>query len=143
MLQSKFSEPNLSNYEDAVQHFKWEEVEKNFSWHSSGKVNVVHEMIDRHAGLNRTALLYWNKEKNQQESFSFNDLKRLSSQLANALKKRKIQKGDRVAIFLPRSPDLYISFLAILRLGAIPVPLFEAFMEEAATDRLLDCGASL
>lgn len=133
---------NLRDYAEACAHFNWEEVEKQFTWHQTGKVNVVHEMIDRHPP-NKTALLYWNKEKNREESYTFGDLKRLSSQLAHALKKRGVQKGDRVAIFLPRSPDLYLSFLAVLRIGAIPVPLFEAFMEEAATDRLLDSGACL
>lgn len=129
--------PNLNNYEEAVQNFCWEEVEKQFSWHKSGKVNIVHEMIDRHADQDKAALLY------SDQTYTFGDLKKLSSQFAHALKERGIQKGDRVAIFLPRSPDLYIAFLGALRIGAIPVPLFEAFMEEAVVDRLNDSQTSL
>lgn len=128
--------PNLNNYEEAVKNFRWEEVEKQFDWHQTGKVNVVHEMIDRQP-QNKTALLFGD------QIFTFGDLKKLSSQFANALKKRGIQKGDRVAIFLSRSPDLYIAFLGILRVGAIPVPLFEAFMEEAVADRLKDSETNL
>lgn len=132
-------EPNLKNYDDAINTFKWEDVEKNFSWSTTGKVNVVHEMIDRHTGL---ALIYWNKEQEREERYTFEDLKKRSSSFANVLKKYGVQKGDRVAIFLPRSPELYIAFLATLRIGAIPVPLFEAFMQEAIEDRLKDSGAN-
>ena len=42
---------------------------------------------------------------------------------------------------MPRSPELYIAMLGIIRIGAIAGPLFEAFMEEAVKDRLLDSGA--
>ena len=133
--------PNLKNYDEAVKDFRWEDVEKNFSWSQTGKVNIVHEMIDRHSGL---ALIYWNKEEKKEERYTFEDLKLRSSNFANVLKKKyMIKKGDRVAIFLPRSPELYIAFLAILRIGAIPVPLFEAFMEEAVFDRLRDSGTVL
>ena len=43
--------------------------------------------------------------------------------LANAMKSLGIKKGDRIAVFLPRTPELYIAILGVHRLGAIPVPL--------------------
>ena len=44
-------------------------------------------------------------------------------------------------MFMPRSPELYIAFLGIAKIGAVVGPLFEAFMEEAVRDRLKDSEA--
>src|SRR5699024_5021527 len=54
-----------------------------------------------------------------------------------------IEKGDRVFLFLPRSPEFYVTFFGILKTGAIAGPLFEAFMEQAVRDRLQDSEARM
>src|SRR5699024_9612751 len=54
-----------------------------------------------------------------------------------------VNKGDRVFLFLPRSPEFYASFFGILKTGAIAGPLFEAFMEQAVRDRLQDSEAKI
>ncbi len=64
-----------------------------------------------------------------------------SNKFANVLKKYGIGKTDRVGIFMSRCPELYMSFLGTVKRGAIAVPLFEAFMEDAVFDRLKDSGA--
>lgn len=40
---------NLANYEEAYASFDWKEVEENFSWSKTGKINAAYEAIDRHA----------------------------------------------------------------------------------------------
>ena len=145
------TDANLQDYFKACRTFRWKNVEKEFDWFKTKKVNAVHEIIDRHAAgfrKNKVALYFWDPTpttahpSGRDEKYTFLDLKRESSRAANVLKKFKIIKRDRVAVFLPRTPELYISILGINRLGAIPVPLFEAFMEAAIEDRLLDSGAS-
>lgn len=134
---------NMGPYEEACKRFSWSRVEKQFDWSKNGKVNIVHEMIDRHcvgAKKNQVALFFWDGEK-REEKYTFLDLKRGSAKFANVLKKHHVGKGDRVALFLPRTPELYIAILGVLRRGAIPVPLFEAFMDEAVYDRLTDSGS--
>ena len=54
-----------------------------------------------------------------------------------------VKKGDRVFIFMPRSPELYFSVLGAIKIGAIVGPLFEAFMEGAVHDRLEDSEAKV
>ena len=54
-----------------------------------------------------------------------------------------VEKGDRVFVFMPRSPELYFSLLGVIKLGAIVGPLFEAFMEGAVRDRLADSDAKV
>src|SRR5690606_12229047 len=60
---------------------------------------------------------------------------------AHVLKQVGVSKGDRVFIFMPRTPELYFALLGALKLGAIVGPLFEAFMETAVKDRLQDSEA--
>jgi acetyl-CoA synthetase len=133
---------NLNNYEEAYQSMDWKEVEQAFSWSRTGKVNIVYEAIDRHVDEGRgenTALLYADDKRT--ESYSFAQLSTLSSRFAQGLKSLGIKKGDRVFIFMPRSPELYVALLGTLRIGAIAGPLFEAFMGEAVKDRLADSEA--
>lgn len=146
----KKTDANLKDYFKAYKTFKWKDAEKEFDWHKTRKVNIVHEAVDRHAAgarKNKVALHYWDPTpteiypKGRDEKYTFLDLKRESSRFGNVLKKLKIKKGDRVAVFMPRTPELYIAMLGIHRVGAIPVPLFEAFMEAAIEDRLSDSQA--
>ncbi|KQU59291.1 acetyl-CoA synthetase [Bacillus sp. Leaf406] len=136
---------NLADYDQAYESFDWKEVEKEFSWSETGRVNLAHEAIDRHADThrkNKVALYYRDPERN--EKYTFADMKKLSNQAGNVLKNfGDVEKGDRVFIFMPRSPELYFSILGAIKLGAIVGPLFEAFMEGAVRDRLEDSGAKV
>lgn len=134
---------NLKNYDEVRSTFKWEDVHKHFSWNETGKVNIAYEAIDRHAEnpekKDKVALLY--SAPGREESLTFSDISKQSNQFANVLKKYDVQKGDRVFLFMPRSPEFYVSLFGILKTGAIAGPLFEAFMEQAVRDRLQDSEA--
>lgn len=134
--------PNMKSYEETYATFSFEEAEKFFSWHATGKVNMAYEAIDRHVESGRgdkIALLY--SDAARDESYTFAELSKRSNRFANVLRKLGVRKGDRVFIFMPRTPELYISLLGCLKIGAVVGPLFEAFMEMAVKDRLLDAGA--
>ncbi|MBP3949786.1 acetate--CoA ligase [Bacillus sp. YZJH907-2] len=135
---------NLVNYDEAVQTFDWNSVEKQFSWSQTGKVNLAYEAIDRHAESEKSekVALYYS-DANREEAYTFQQLKEYSNKAANVLKDAGVNKGDRVFIFMPRSPELYFAFLGTIKVGAIVGPLFEAFMEGAVRDRLEDSGAKV
>ncbi|PJH64350.1 AMP-binding protein, partial [Salmonella enterica] len=78
---------------------------------------------------NKAALLY--SAPDREEKVTFEELRKKSNQYANVLKKYGVSKGDRVFLFMPRSPEFYVNFFGILKTGAIAGPLFEAFMEQA------------
>ncbi|MGX4667658.1 acetate--CoA ligase [Cerasibacillus sp. JNUCC 74] len=136
---------NLQDYEKMKETFSWNQVNEMFSWHETGNVNMAYEAIDRHAEnpdkSDQIALLYSSPDR--EEKLTFNDLRNGSNKFANVLRKYGINKGDRVFLFMPRSPEFYISFLGILKVGAIAGPLFEAFMEQAVRDRLQDSAAKM
>ncbi|OKP80038.1 acetate--CoA ligase [Paenibacillus sp. P3E] len=142
ILPGRVKQANMADYSRAVSEFRWEDVEKNFSWHESGKVNMAHEAIDRHVLEGRgaaTALIY--SDAVREEMYTFSDLRERSNRFGNVLRAHGIGRGDRVFIFMPRKPELYFSLLGILKVGAVAGPLFEAFMETAVKDRLEDSGA--
>ncbi|HDX9587527.1 TPA: acetate--CoA ligase [Bacillus pseudomycoides] len=138
-------ENNLLNYDEAYRNFNWEEVNQNFSWHETGRVNMAYEAIDRHAQShrkNKVALYY--QDGARKEKYTFKEMKELSNKAGNVLKNYgDVEKGDRVFIFMPRSPELYFTLLGAVKLGAIVGPLFEAFMEAAVCDRLVDSEAKV
>jgi len=74
-------------------------------------------------------------------NWTFGDLKDRSDRLATAFAVRGIGKGDRVAILLPQSPYVMLAHFAAMKLGAITVPLFTLFGEDALRYRLNDSGA--
>ena len=135
---------NLTNYDEKVKQFDWKETEKNFSWYKTGKWNMAYEAIDRHAESyrkNQVALYY--DEGVRKEKYTFKEMKELSNKAGNLFKQVGVEKGDRVFVFMPRSPELYFSLLGVIKLGAIVGPLFEAFMEGAVRDRLADSDAKV
>lgn len=142
IIEAEVNSANLGDYEQAYGNFKWEDVEKQFSWSVTGKVNLAYEAIDRHVDAgkgDRIALLFSDPQRN--ESYTFEQMQEKSNRFANVLRKHGISKGDRVFVFMPRSPELYFSVLGTIKVGAVVGPLFEAFMETAVKDRLEDSGA--
>lgn len=136
---------NLRDHEEMSKQFKWSDVEKEFTWSETGRVNIAYEAIDRHADSfrkNKIALYY--RDGIRKEKYTFKEMKEFSNKAANVLKTYgDVEKGDRVFIFMPRSPELYFAALGVIKLGAIVGPLFEAFMEGAVYDRLADSEAKV
>ena len=133
----------MKDYDRTAAEFNWADAEKEFSWYESGKMNIAYEAVDRHAESfrkNKVALYY--KDAKRKESYTYNEMKKMSNKAANVLRNQStLEKGDRLFVFMPRSPELYFSLLGALKLGVIVGPLFEAFMEGAVFDRLLDSEA--
>jgi acetyl-CoA synthetase len=136
---------NLESYEKTYAAFDWKEVEKEFSWYETGRMNMAYEAIDKHVNTyrkNKVALYY--RDDNRNEKYTYKEMMEQSNKAGNVYRNiADVQKGDRVFIFMPRSPELYFALLGALKVGAIVGPLFEAFMEGAVKDRLEDSEAKV
>src|SRR5690606_31087112 len=62
-------------------------------------------------------------------------------QAANALTELGVQKGDRVAIYMPMIPETVVAMLACARLGAPHTVVFGGFSADALASRVADCNA--
>lgn len=79
----------------------------------------------------------------EEKSFTYQELDRLVGRVANGLRGLGIEKGDRVALFLPNIPEFIIAYLGILKLGAIAVSLNIMFKNEEVSYILNDSGAKI
>jgi acetyl-CoA synthetase len=142
-IEAVSTSSNMTDYEQERAGFSWESIEKQFSWSTTGKVNMAYEAIDRHAeSANRDKIALDYSDDKREEKYTYQEMKQQSNRFGNVLKKLGISKGERIFIFMPRTPELYFALLGSLKVGAVVGPLFEAFMETAVRDRLQDSGAT-
>ena len=113
-------------------------------WCVGGRMNIVHNCLDKWIGTAveaRTAIRC-EDERGSTQTLSYGDLARRVAQCANALTSLGIGKGERVALFMPMSPELVIAFFAIAKIGAVSLPLFSGYGPDAVAVRLQDADAS-
>lgn len=136
--KKSYENANLIDYERARKHFSWKEVEKELAILSHHKLNAAYIAVDRHLQTYRKSkiALYYENDQGVKEQYTFTQMAEMSSKFANVLTHHGVNRGDRVFIFLPRIPELFVSFLGILKTGAIAGTLFSAFQEQALLDRL-------
>ncbi len=114
-------------------------------WFLGGKLNACYNCLDRHlkTETRHKLALIWEGERGDEKNFTYEELLSEVNKFANVLKSLGIQKGDRVAIYLPMIPEAVVSMLACARIGAIHTVVFGGFSAEALKDRLLDAEAKL
>ncbi len=116
---------------------------ERFSWNLPTHYNMGVDVCDRHAGDKGKLALIFDSGDGNAEKWTFWELKRASDRFANALRGLGIGRGDRVAVLLSQAPQLPIAHIAAYKLGAIVVPLFALFGEDALRFRLEDSGAKV
>ena len=89
------------------------------------------------------AILWQGEPEEDVRRITYAELHADVCRLANVLKERGIQKGDRVAIYMPMIPEAAVAMLACARLGAIHSVVFGGFSSEALADRINDSGCKL
>ncbi len=114
-------------------------------WFVGGKLNVSYNCLDRHLdGPRRNkAALIWEGEPGDVRVYTYWSLHREVCQFANALKDLGVEKGDRVAIYLPMIPEAAIAMLACTRIGAPHSVVFGGFSPESLADRINDASAKV
>ena len=128
---------------------KWDRVlewDSPFAkWFVGGKLNVSYNCLDRHveAGRGDRIAYYWEGEPGDRLTITYAELLEKVCQCANALNELGVQRGDRVAIYMPMIPELPIAMLACTRIGAPHTVVFGGFSAQALSDRIYDAQAKL
>ena len=123
---------------------KWDTVLKwkapHAEWFAGGKINISYNCLDRHLSTSRRdkVALLWEGEPGDQRTLTYQQLHTEVCKFANVLKRQGVQKGDRVALYMPLIPELAISMLACARIGATHSVIFGGFSSSALVDRIND-----
>jgi acetyl-CoA synthetase len=131
---------NIGSYDEQYKSFDWKFSADELEFGANGMFNIGYYCSDWicEKGLGGKIALYWQGFTGETKEYTYDDIRVHSNTIAQFLKDQGIGEGDRVCIFMDKIPELYISFVGILKLGAIVQPLFSAFGEDALFTRLDD-----
>jgi acetyl-CoA synthetase len=118
----------------------YDEAMRRFRWAVPQRFNIGRAVCERHEP-NTLAMIVENADGSVRH-WTFGQLLAASSRLANTLAAHGVHRGDRVAVFLSQSAELAICHLAGYRMGAVVLPLFTLFGEEAVEYRMSNAAAS-
>ncbi|MBI2559396.1 acetate--CoA ligase [Candidatus Woesearchaeota archaeon] len=128
---------------------KWDVVLRNdagfFKWFEGGYLNVSCNCLDRiiKSGKKDKIAFIWEPESGESKTYTYGQLLKEVCRFANVLKKKGVQRGHVVEIYLPMIPELPIAMLACARIGAIHSVVFAGFSYDALKDRIQDSNAEL
>uniref|UniRef100_A0A672P5B9 Propionate--CoA ligase n=1 Tax=Sinocyclocheilus grahami TaxID=75366 RepID=A0A672P5B9_SINGR len=110
------------------------------NWFLGGQLNVSVNCLDVHVAKdpNRVALIWEKDEPGTEKRITYRELLEMTCRLANTLKSYGVQKGERVAIYMPVSPMAVAAMLACARIGAVHTVVFAGFSSEALAGRIQD-----
>ncbi len=129
---------NSPSYEERLRDFDWSQAEKELGYRKGEPLNIGWHCSDRicELGLGAKQALIWEDHRGESRTYTFDDLRLLTNTLAVHLQGLGLQPGERVCLFMDRVPELYLGFLAVLKMGGIVQPLFSAFGDESLLTRL-------
>ena len=115
------------------------------TWFEDGELNVAYNCLDRHvlAGHGDRIALHWEGEPGDRRDISYSELTTEVKRAANLLTSLGIEKGDRVAVYLPMIPEAVIAMLAVARIGAVHSVIFGGFSADSIRSRVDDAAAKL
>jgi acetyl-CoA synthetase len=108
-------------------------------WCVGGTTNIVLNCIDKHRGAaawDQSFLVWEGEDSGEQRSLTYREFDHEVGRLAQGLRDLGIGRGDVVAIYMPNLPETFAAFFAILKLGAIVMPLFSGFGPAPIQSRL-------
>jgi acetyl-CoA synthetase len=126
------------SYDELTRDFDWSIAENELEYQPGDNINIgwyCSDRICKKGNAGKTAL-YYEGFGGIEKKYTFNDIRLAGNTIGASLRKLGIADGDRVCLFMDRIPELYLSFLGILKIGAIVQPLFSAFGEDSLFVRL-------
>ena len=151
MYRRSVDDPNAFWAEQADVFIDWERrwdtvisesnmPEGRIRWFDGGELNASVNCIDRHLADrgDQTAIIWEGDDPTEDLKVTFSELHVHVCQLANGLRSRGVNKGDRVCIYMPMIPEAAYAMLACARIGAVHSVVFGGFSPQSLKDRILD-----
>ena len=119
------------------------------SWFVGGKINISHNCIGRHASQkpNDVAIIWegepYKEDEPEQRWITYGELAKMVEDAAKGLRALGVKKGDRVAIYMPMTPEIVVAMQACAHIGAIHSVIFAGFSAQSIFDRVVDATAKV
>ena len=120
----------------ATESLTYEQSCEAHRWQVPERYNIAADVCDRQPG-ERTAMIFEDFRGNQRE-VSWAEQRALANQAANLLASRGVERGDRVAVCAPASPETAAMFLGTWKAGAILLSLSVLYGDEGIEHRIRD-----
>ncbi|HEY3521011.1 MAG TPA: acetate--CoA ligase, partial [Rhodanobacteraceae bacterium] len=114
-------------------------------WYEDGVLNVSVNCLDRQLEKrgDKTAILFEGDNPNESRAISYRELHADVCRFAKALRNLGVEKGDRIAIYMPMVPEAAVAMLACARIGAVHSVVFGGFSPDALAGRVADSQCKL
>ncbi len=114
-----------------------------YKWFADGQLNVSYNCLDRQVNNGRgdKVAIIFEADNGEVTKVTYKDMLGRVCKMANLLKSKGVQKGDRVVIYLPMTIEGIVAMQACARIGATHSIVFGGFSAQALRDRVNDAGA--
>ena len=122
----------FSSYEEACAQHRWDVPEH---------YNIAQDVCDKHPP-DRLAMIHEHFGGEVRE-VRWGELQALSNRFANLLRARGVEKGDRVAMLLPPTPETAAAFFGTWKCGGILLSMSVLYGDEGIRHRVKDSEAKV
>src|SRR6478736_8679211 len=126
------TETRITSYEEAC---------ASHEWRVPDRYNIAADVCDRHP-RDKLAMV-WEDFRGDQRRVSWGELQSLSARAANVLRAHGVERGDRIAVVAPATPETAAVFFGTWKLGAILLSMSVLYGDEGIRHRISDSGAKL
>lgn len=120
----------------------YEELVAAFEHDVPDQFNLATYLCDRWADEKHRVAIFADGTEVEPRTITYWELRNYANKLANYLRKRGVERGDRVGVNVPQKPATAVAHLAIWKLGAVSVPLSTLFGTDGLAYRLRDSEAT-
>jgi acetyl-CoA synthetase len=114
----------------------YEQVVAEHRWQVPERYNIAADVCDKHP-RDKLAMVHEHHSGVVRE-LTWGELQDLANQAANVLAGLGVQRGDRVAVVLPPTPETAAVFFGVWKLGAILLSMSVLYGDEGIRHRLTD-----
>jgi acetyl-CoA synthetase len=109
-------------------------------WFEDGVTNVAYNCVDRHLDTrgDQVAIIWEGDDPSESKNITYRELHDEVCRMANVMRNRGVEKGDRVTIYMPMIPEAAYAMLACARLGAVHSVVFGGFSPDSLAGRIED-----